>query len=448
MEQFIRLHGLLSPGSHLVLGISGGLDSMAMLDAFCLLREQWQLRLSVAHVNFRLRGKASDADERFVIRAAEKHDLPVYVRRADTGTIAAARKESVQSVARELRYSFFSALALDLGADKIAVAHNAVDNAETMLFNFCRGAGIQGLKGISVSTVHGIIRPLQFATRSEIEYFAKAGRIRHREDASNATEKYTRNFLRHTIIPALEQRINPSLVNTLNNESAIFASCSDYLDGVVKKLENVCFSLSDTGCTLALKQFRTQHVFIQQMLVKHCFLLLGIEPNFVHIEEIVRLLRRQPGKTIDCGNGYYALRAASTIEIGKAAQSLPYVVTADCGIGVKTDEFAFSIRKHALPKSFRHDPHREYIDAARVTLPLTIRTWQPGDSFVPLGMKTRKKLSDFFVDQKISRGIKGTIPVVLSGSEIVWVAGLRLDDRFKITEHTTSVYKLSIKFFT
>jgi tRNA(Ile)-lysidine synthase len=448
LEQFIRRHHLLHEGSHIVLGVSGGLDSMAMLDALCALRTEWRLHVSIAHVNFKLRGKASDDDERFVIRAAKKYELPVYVRRADTKTIAEARKESIQTVARELRYTFFSALAKDIGADAIAVAHTAGDNAETMLFNFCRGAGIQGLKGIPVSSARGVIRPFQFATRAEIAAYAKAAKVKHREDASNASDKYARNFLRHRIIPALEERINASLVRTLNTESAIFASCAEYLDGIVKKLAKDCVTLTDTGCSVHLKYFRPQHVFIKQMLVKHCFLVLGIEPNFVHIEEIVRLLQSQAGRTIDCGNGFSARRSASAIEIGKDKPVLPYVLSADCGIAVSTDEFTFSIRKHALPKSFRRDPLHEYIDAATVTLPLTIRSWQPGDSFIPIGMKTRKKVSDFFVDQKISRGIKDTIPVVLSGDTIVWIAGLRLDDRCKITQQTTAVYKLSIQFHT
>jgi len=448
LEQFIHRHDLFRAGSHLVLGVSGGIDSMTMLDALCELREPWRLSLSIAHVNYRLRGKASDADERCVLRAAKKYGVPVYVRRADTGTIAAARKESVQTVARELRYSFFSALAHDIGAGKIAVAHNAGDNAETMLFNFCRGAGIQGLKGIAVSTSRGVIRPLHFASRAEIEAYAKAARVRYREDATNRSVDYTRNFLRHTIIPALEKRINPSLVRTLNAEAVILSSCAEYLEAVVDKEQLACCTQTESGYTIRLKHFRTLHVCIQQMLVRQCFSLLGIEPNFVHIEEIVRLAQTQAGRTIDCGNGYSALRSSAAIEIGKTKPVLPYVLTAELGATVTTDEFTFSIRRHAVPKTFRRDPFREYIDADTITLPLVIRTWQRGDAFVPLGMTARKKLSDFFTDQKISRGIKQNIPVVLSGKNIVWIAGLRLDDRCKITKRTTSVYQLSIQFHT
>jgi tRNA(Ile)-lysidine synthase len=184
------------------------------------------------------------------------------------------------------------------------------------------------------------------------------------------------------------------------------------------------------------------------MLVKHCFLLLGIEPNFVHIEEIIRLIHTQAGRTIDCGNGFAARRSASAIDIGRSRLFLPYILSADAGISVGTDEFTFLIRKQGIPKSLRHSPLHEYIDADTVALPLTIRSWHPGDSFVPLGMKSRKKVSDFFVDQKISRGIKQNVPVVLSGKNIVWIAGLRLDDRCKITKNTTSVFKLSIQFHT
>ncbi|HLP18549.1 MAG TPA: tRNA lysidine(34) synthetase TilS, partial [Bacteroidota bacterium] len=158
MERFIRTRELIRPGASLVLGVSGGTDSTAMLDAFAMLQVKWKLRLTVAHVNFGLRGDASDGDERFVRRTAKKYGIPVYVKRAETKHIARSRKQSIQVAAREIRYAFFREIAHETGADAIAVAHNAGDNAETMLFNFFRGSGIDGLKGILPSTRIGGLR--------------------------------------------------------------------------------------------------------------------------------------------------------------------------------------------------------------------------------------------------------------------------------------------------
>jgi tRNA(Ile)-lysidine synthase len=452
MEQHLRRHGLIRPGVHIVLGVSGGTDSMAMLDAFSRLQKKWKLRLSIAHVNYGLRGAASDGDERFVRRAAKKYGAAVCVKRAETRTIARSRKVSIQLAARDIRYEFFTECARELGAQAIAVAHHAGDNAETMLFNFFRGSGIEGLKGIPVSALPSapdgprLIRPLLFAERAEIDAYMKACRLKHREDASNSSSDYSRNFIRRTVIPAVEKRINPSLKRTLNTEAAIFSSCAGFVGSVVNQSATECISKTPNGYALSVKHLAQKHVFIQHMLVKRCLLLLGIEPDFVHIEEIIGLLEGQSGRRIDCGGGVSARRSQTAIEIGRGKSAASFILSAEENESIGTPEFTFRIRRCVRPNKFHPDPSTEYVDAASIRLPLTIRPWRSGDRFMPLGMKAMKKLSDFFIDRKIPRDEKARIPIVLSGDEIVWIAGVRLDDRFKVTPRTQSVYQLSIQF--
>ncbi|HLP17324.1 MAG TPA: tRNA lysidine(34) synthetase TilS, partial [Bacteroidota bacterium] len=375
--------------------------------------------------------------------------------------------------------------------------HNAGDNAETMLFNFFRGSGIDGLKGILPSTRIGglrgvlpsgridglkgilastrigganaastdrfsidpslshendteirLIRPLLFAGRAEIAQFMKARRLRHREDATNATSAYSRNYLRRRVIPSIEKRINPSLERTLNTEAALFHACSDFVGSIVDRLERDCITLMPHGFSIVIQYLASSHVFIQQMLIKRCFLLLGIEPNFVHIEEIVRLVSGGTGKTVDCGGGIVARRTHASIEIGTMDADVPFLLNIDGEGSVETRRFTFCLRTAVPPKRFGTNRCIEYVDAEALELPLTIRPWQRGDWFMPIGMKSKKKLSDFFADLKIPREQKARIPIVISGNSIVWVAGLRLDDRFKVTPHTQSVYQLSIKYHT
>ncbi|MGE5314354.1 MAG: tRNA lysidine(34) synthetase TilS [Acidobacteriota bacterium] len=462
MEQFMRTHTLVTHGAHVILGVSGGNDSVAMLDAFCRLQKKWRFQLSVAHVNYGLRGAQSDADERFVRRVARAYGVSVYVQRPATKRIARAQKQSTQVAARELRYRFFAELARELGAGTIAVAHHANDNAETLAFNFFRGTGVDGLKGMAASTANAfgaqtmdapectVIRPLLFADRDEIERYLKARKLRHREDASNATEDYTRNFIRRRILPAVGKRINPSVVRTLNNEAAIFSSCADFIGSIVDRSAQACIKQKESALALSVKHLASEHVFIRHMLVKRCFSLLGIEPDFVHIDEIIRLLEKEPGTLIDCGGGITASRTSDAIEMGRLKMQEPFRMLMHPEEEVRTPDFTLRVEACALPGKFPAGrPMKgcvEYADASALSFPLTVRQWQAGDWFIPLGMKAKKKLSDFFTDRKIPLVRKKRIPVVLSGNDIVWVAGLRLDERFKVTSQTRSVYQLSIQF--
>lgn len=442
VQQFVKKKKLLQPEQKLIVTVSGGIDSVVMLDALMQLQAMWKFEIVVAHVNFKLRGKESDGDEQFVRRLAERYDLPFYSEQANTRKIAKQQQRSLQETARDIRYTFFDTLKKSLKADAIVTAHNANDNAETMLLNLLRGSGIDGVAGIPVQR-DNIIRPLLCVTRKEIVQYAKKKKLKFREDSSNSKDEYTRNYLRNNIIPKLEQRINPSLNETLLNEAEVFRSAANFAN---KETDNV-YSNVVSSSKIDIKKLSALDPFIQQSVVRRVMKELRIEPSFIIISSILELAEHQKGTIVEINKTWIAERLSNEILIrGKSIDQTFLYVIEKAGT-LTTDDFVFSVKKSALPDNKNgNDSSNEYVDAAKVKFPLTVRSWQKGDSFIPLGMKGKKKLSDFFGEQKLATEEKKNIPIIESGGMIVWVAGKRLDERFKLTDSTTTVYQLTIKY--
>ncbi len=442
VQQFVKQKGLLQPGQKIVAAVSGGIDSMVMLNVLMQLQQMWKLEIVVAHVNFLLRGKESNEDEKFVQRIAQQHSLPFYSEQADTKAIARKQKRSIQETAREIRYSFFDTLKKSLHANAIATAHNANDNAETMLINLLRGSGINGLAGIPPRR-NCIVRPLLSVTRKEIEQYAKVMKVKFRNDSSNAKEDYTRNFLRNIIIPQLEQRINPSLSETLLNEAELFRAAANFTGRSTDAAFADCVSVS----TVNLKRFLLYDPFLQQSVIHRLLKELCIEPAFTTINSIVELASQQKGTIVEINKQWIAERIAEKIDVRRKSAHNDFFFVIKREGKLITEKFVLTVKKsESLNNKQNRNASIEYVDAATIRFPLIVRSWRPGDSFIPLGMKGKKKLSDFFGEQKLATEEKKNIPIIESGGMIVWVAGKRLDERFKLTDSTTTVYQLTIKY--
>ena len=442
--QFIKKKGLISPGEKVVLAVSGGVDSVVLIDMMARLQDVLKTELVIAHVNHQLRGKESNGDERFVQQLAKRYNIQCFVERAATKKIVNEKKRSLQDVAREIRYSFFDTLKKSLKANRIATAHNANDNAETVLMNLFRGSGIDGLQGIPLRR-DTVIRPLLCVTRKEISSYAKERKLSFREDSSNRKDDYTRNYLRHNIIPKLEKRINPSLVESLLRESEIVAANVEFVDELVENSYDFVVQNNE----IIIHQAKSLHPFLLQMMIRRLFVENNIEPSFDSIGAVIDLMDRQKGKIADVGNTWTAERLEKSIQIRKRKGQKEFAFKIENEGTLTTDKFVFSIKKSALPDNkVKSDASIEYVDARLIKFPIVIRSWKKGDAFVPLGMKGKKKLSDFFGEQKFSTEEKLAAPVVEIAGKIAWVAGRRLDERFKITDSTTEVYQLSIKFET
>ncbi|MCX6137145.1 MAG: tRNA lysidine(34) synthetase TilS [Ignavibacteriales bacterium] len=446
VKQFSEANGLIPYGAHVGIAVSGGVDSMTLMDVLISLRKEWNLTLSVLHVNHSLRGAASVKDEEFVRRRCAAVGVPVFAIVCPTTKLAQKQKLSIQVAARNARYSFFEECRKKIHADVVATAHTADDAAETVLLNLFRGTGIDGLAGIPLRRKdQPVVRPLLCATRKEILAYARARRLLHREDATNATDKYARNFIRHRILPAAEH-IQPAVVEHIAQTASIVRSFVQVLDDVVNKAARKIVEKDHKGVALDVAGLYRVPEYVKQMVVHRTLVELGIEPTVKRMDAVLHLAGAQTGASFRCG-GWCADREEKRIVFRKTRRnrSRSRVLLPENG---RVTFGGMSIAAHIekdVPKRFGGDGRVEYIDGGAIEFPLTVRSWKKGDRFRPLGMAGEKKVSDFFVDQKIARSGKADIPVVVSGGNIIWIAGHRIDDRVKITNQTRSAVRLSME---
>jgi len=425
--------------SRIVIAISGGIDSVALAH----LCHKLNFDFALAHCNFNLRGKESDADEDFVLDLGEQLDVEVFVQNFDTETYAEENKCSIQMAARELRYDWFSELALQLNFDYILTAHHADDNLETFLINFTRGTGLNGLTGIPELNGN-IVRPLLSFSRETIEAYAKSENITWREDSSNSSRKYLRNKLRHEVIPILKE-INPNVLdsfqNTLSNlketEAIVNQSLRDFLSKVILKKEG-------NTITYAVSEFKRQNT-------PKAFLFEAFkECGFTEWNDVEGLLDAETGKYI-ASNTYKLTKHREFLiltdchsELVSESQSGMFLTKSDVEIGkIKTSiGILFFDEAEAL---LNNSKTIIYADAEKLNYPLELRPWETGDVFHPIGMKGKKKVSKYLKDEKLTPIEKDNTWVLTSENKIVWIVGRRADDRFKVTDQTKKILKIELK---
>jgi len=424
--------GLQPGGDRLLLAVSGGLDSMVMLHLF----QACGFLVGVAHVNFQLRGEESESDEQFVKNWCAVHNIPFFVQRFQTNNYAMEEKMSIQMAARELRYSWFEELLEKERFRYVATAHHLNDSIETVLINLVRGTGIEGMTGIPVINGNRI-RPLLFASKSEIEDYAAEKGITWREDSSNLTDNYQRNFIRHQIIPALK-KINPALEDTFRDTVSRIRSeltiLHHDLEGWKKenwKKEGEIIRIRKNGLQPDQGPAR----------LWHCIKPFGF--SYAQCEDILRALYGQSGKQFLVSD-YKLVVDRDFLVITPGKNNLEEVV-----IEMKQEDAVLGsyqmLVKPTLELTPSSNPDNATLDADKLTFPLIWRKWKPGDYFFPLGMTHRKKISDFLIDNKISVGEKDLVTVIEAGGEIVWVVGHRIDNRYKITPQTKNVLSLFIR---
>lgn len=412
----------------ILLAVSGGVDSLLLVELFV----QSGLKPAIAHCNFKLRGVDADQDQRFVKDYAQKHGLRFFTTNFDTKKYSTDHGISIQMAARELRYEYFRALMEEHNLDYLATAHHADDSLETILLNLGRGTGLQGLSGISPNR-NKVLRPLLPFSKNEIESMARSLDLQWREDASNAKTDYQRNYIRHKVLPVLKENFpgfEKSFDKTqrqLQDESELF---SHLIQEKIAELEVV--------------EHQTRKLPIAEISnipgVKS-LLHFWLQPySEFDLTSIVDCLQGESGKVFE--NGRYQLLVDRDFLI---LQKCKEVKDESFHIEETTEEI-----KTPLPILFESLPIENHelirdksiamLDKDKLTFPLTLRRWQAGDNFISLGMKGKKKLSDFFIDQKVNRFEKDNSWVLTSGNDIVWVINHRIDDRFKISDDTKTVY--------
>ncbi len=437
-EQFIHFieeNKLCNPQNRLLLAISGGVDSMTMLHLFL----DCGFNVSMAHCNFGLRDAESDGDEEFVSRTAMNLGIPLYVKRFDTKTYAEEHKVSIQMAARDLRYSWFRKLMQEHGFNKIATAHHANDVAETFLINLTRGTGIKGLTGIAINN-NQLIRPLLFATRKEIESYATLHEVGFRQDSSNQETKYLRNSIRQSIIPLFEN-LNPSFIKTINQTTLLLKEASDLYQKHIDQMFGALTRKTAENVYIDIEKIKNQKIsptLLFEYLSQYGFTL----------DTATRLI-----ENIDSQPG--AIYYAAAFKIVKDRKD--YIVCArkedddeEYLIGEEQTHFdgpiSLTLSQISIDAQFILKRNKEIasFDLSKLTFPLILRRWQHGDYFYPLGMRGKKKLSDYFTDKKISLPEKETIWLICSGSDIIWVVNHRTDNRYCITKSTPKVLQIEL----
>ncbi|TAK55263.1 MAG: tRNA lysidine(34) synthetase TilS [Bacteroidetes bacterium] len=447
LHHFLRnLHRrkLLENGDNIIVAVSGGIDSVVLLHLLHLASKELSFQMAVAHVNHNLRGQESGEDESFVRTLAERYRLTFHAHHAETLLLAAETKKSIQEAAREIRYNYFSELRRSLGFNKIAVAHNANDNAETILFNVMRGTGVKGLAGIPETRPDsGIVRPLLFATREQIVQFANEERLDYREDSSNKKTDYSRNYLRHNIVPLLSESINSNLIETLNRNAEIFTLLGSYLNEQAQTLaKSLIKESTPSHMILDRELFVSQSGFMQYFILYYLTKeVTSLEVSFDTIKEMAAVSHAETGAWSSPGGQTRLYRDRNHLVLATQPEPEQFQLPVSLYNEIQYDSFVFTTRQAKTPE-FTNNRYVEYIDSGRLGNSLSLRSWKQGDWFIPLGMAEKKKLSDFFIEQKVPLFQKHSVPLFTSNDSIVWVCGKRLDERYKVTPSTTSILKL------
>lgn len=426
---------LFSPNDKVLLAVSGGIDSMVMADLFL----ESGIATGVAHCNFRLRGKESDQDEKFVSEYAENNNIPFFSESFETEDYAEENNISTQMAARELRYRWFEKIRATKGFNLIALAHNKNDTIETVLLNIARGTGLKGLTGINRKSGY-VIRPLLFATRNEIAEYADKNSVSYREDSSNIQTKYKRNLVRHNIIPEFEA-LNPDFVGSFSQSvSQIEEAYEIYQKLISLQKENVLTEIGDK-ILIDIKK-------LTGLANKGTYLYEFLKPyNFSSqiVGDIIESLDGISGKKFHSPT-HRIIKDRDHLIITTQKEKTKKRYYIDEQVEKLTDPVVLSFRKFTLAPDDKIPASRKtaWIDASVLEYPLLLRKWQSGDYFFPLGMQDPKKVSDFFIDEKLSIVEKESSWILFSGDKIVWILGKRLDDRFRVIDETKEVLEIKI----
>jgi tRNA(Ile)-lysidine synthase len=451
----ITKHAMLIKGDTILIGLSGGPDSVCLLHVLTILREKYELSLHALYIDHGLRPGETDREIEFCNRICEKHNTPFMMKSIEVKSYAKTEKLNMQEAARQLRYRTYEETSYKTNAHKIALGHTADDQAETVLMRLFRGSGPTGLAGIP-PVRKNIIRPLIEVERKEIESFLDSEGIDFMIDSSNTKKDYVRNRIRLTLIPMLRE-FNPDITGTLSKTAALFRDEERYFEIIVTKtLMKLISRKTETRIELFLTPFEIMDKVVMRRVLRRAIDstrgLRGI--SFIHIEAITDLIKTgNPGDRLYLPGGIRVIKGYATLILTSDAPATlnTYTLTIpgetilkEAGVLIKASEADMQ-----EPEVTGHMQGSwtslGIFDADAVSLPLTARPRKHGDFFYPLGFGKRKKLQDFFVDQKVPRDERNKIPLILSGDDIIWVVGYRADDRFKVTEKTKRVVKLEVK---
>ncbi len=456
--QTIKRYHMFRRYDKVLVCISGGFDSTALLLILNELKEKLSIDIQTAHLNHMLRGKESDEDEKFVRELTDRLGIPLTVKRKDVLSLAEKRKVSLEDAARSQRYEFFFKTANRIKAQKIALGHTQDDQAETFLMRILRGSGLCGLSSIwPIRKINDyvIVRPLIQITKDEIIDYLKEKDIKARLDSSNLSDMYLRNRIRLNLVPYVMREFNPNIKETLAKEAELIRGVYDYINRKVERFFKKKAKIKNKIVILNLKDLNRKETAIMYEILRRCIYLAKGNLNritFNHILNLHRIIRESSGTTtldlpeLRVSKEYDQLKFYKRrIRKTKGSVILPDKLKVP-GI-TEIHDLGIKIKAEILPKdrcNLKKNKGIEYIDYDKIDQPIKLRFRQPHDRFMPLGMRKEKKLKDFFIDSKISRDERDRILLAVSGNEIIWVVGYRISEKVKVTQRSKKVIKLGI----
>jgi tRNA(Ile)-lysidine synthase len=448
LEQEIRI----KKPSVILVGVSGGIDSVVLLDLLSVISTRGWCTIHIAHCNHQLRGEASHQDELHVRRLASKYGLHFHHTSADVTGYSKEYNLGIETAARIMRYQFFEKAAKACHADAIATAHHSEDNAETLLMNLMRGSGITGLAGIpprrDLDKKLSYIRPILWLSKKEIEHYAKVRNLEWREDESNTSLNFTRNKIRHELLPMLRAEYSPGLTEVLNRTTTLMREAQEFIaERIIHIMKQGVREISKTSFAVNIGMFQTIKDFAKGELIQASLrYYLRMQPiSMVAIDSILNLAQGPAGGRLDITKDLFVIRDREELVFARPEQVIEtYMPVMKFG-NVNSSGIGYH-GEIADPRSvnFGEHPLIEYFDADIFPDQCVIRHWRDGDRITPIGMDGSMTVSDFLTNAKINVADKRRVLVLCSGDEVLWIIGYRIHNGYKVTQQTSSIMRISI----
>ena len=445
--RFILDKELIEKKDKILISFSGGPDSVFLLDVLNKYKRRFDVELGAFHLNHNLRGKDSDTDEDFCKRLALNYKIPFFRSSKNVGLFAKKNRLSLEEAGRDIRYKELMKVAKRNKFTKIATGHTLDDNAETMLLNFIKGSGLNGLSGITEKR-DIIIRPVLTLSKDEILDYLHGKKMNYRIDNSNLQNDYQRNYLRNEIIPLIRKKLNPRFDDAVSRTSEIMKNISSFINDEVRKYLVDCSSFRNDSLIINCSKLKNLNKYLLGSFFQ-CALneYFKVELEQKNIADLQKLLYKQTGRKLNLVNEIIAVKERDTIIIfnGKLNVSVEKNTQIKIGDKKKIGNNVISISKvNKTEIDYSNSPKKEYVDAEKIKGSLLLRIWKSGERFNPLGMKHSKKVSDFLNEQKVPSNNKKMQLVLTESGNIVWIIGIRIDNRYRLTEKTSKVLELCL----
>lgn len=452
---YIKKNKLIEPGDNVLVALSGGPDSVCLLNILYKFKDELNITLGAAHINHMLRGEDSDRDEKYVIELCNKIGIPSYIKRVNINNYSEKNKMSSEMAGRKVRYDFFEEIMKKDNYNKIATAHNANDQAETIMFRLIRGSGLEGLCGIKAYRDNKIIRPILCLERDEVEKYIRKENLNPRIDKTNFEKIYNRNKIRLDILPYIKEHFNEDIIKTLNRTAVLLQKDNEFLESEsLKVYQKYCIEYDEYF--IIKKDAFTNHDSIVSRMLRNALIRYSNQPydfEMKHIYEIMDLARKDTGKAVNLPKNILVENIYGDIYIkNKSNQKKIYsneVRLNKFDIGNRKIDFQdffiqFTVMENDKNLNLKENKFIKYFEFDKIEDEIILRTREDGDRMIPLGMKGSKKVKDIFIDMKIPKDLRDLIPILCFDNKIAWVIGVRTSEEYRISNNSKNILKVIV----